>query len=165
VLIPSAFDRAYRKNTPRAAFLSYIILNLQNNRKYLMAKIPILMSPLISWRLYEYSFTLINIIIKISSVTFQYITLSKCACPSSPLEHWGRGFESHSRRGCLCAFILCLYTVLCVGIGLASGWHPVRGVLLTVYRIKKLKNDQGPKGCRAIEEKNCTCALHLGHAE
>jgi hypothetical protein len=25
-----------------------------------------------------------------------------------PFEHWDRGFESHSRIGCLCAFILCL---------------------------------------------------------
>jgi hypothetical protein len=25
-----------------------------------------------------------------------------------PLKHWGRGFESHSRHECLCAFILCL---------------------------------------------------------
>jgi hypothetical protein len=25
-----------------------------------------------------------------------------------PLEHWDRGFESHLRHGCLCAFILCL---------------------------------------------------------
>jgi hypothetical protein len=24
------------------------------------------------------------------------------------LKHWGRGFETHSRHGCLCAFILCL---------------------------------------------------------
>jgi hypothetical protein len=25
-----------------------------------------------------------------------------------PLEHWGRGFEFHSRHGCLYAFILCI---------------------------------------------------------
>jgi hypothetical protein len=34
-----------------------------------------------------------------------------------PLERWGRGFESHSRHGCLCEFILCL----CVGSVLATG--------------------------------------------
>jgi hypothetical protein len=28
-----------------------------------------------------------------------------------PLEHWDRGFESHSRHGCLCAFTLRLYSV------------------------------------------------------
>jgi hypothetical protein len=33
----------------------------------------------------------------------------------------------------LCAFILC------VGRGLAMGWSPVQGILLTVYRIKTLK--------------------------
>jgi hypothetical protein len=30
-----------------------------------------------------------------------------------PLEHWGRGFEFHSRHGCLCAFVLCLCCSLC----------------------------------------------------
>jgi hypothetical protein len=69
------------------------------------------------------------------------------------LERWDRGFESHSRNGCLyseCLF--CVSVVLCVGRGLATGWSPVQGVLSTVYRIKKLeKSVQGPiKGCRAI---------------
>jgi hypothetical protein len=31
------------------------------------------------------------------------------------LEHWDRGFQSHTRHGGLCAFILC------VGSGLATG--------------------------------------------
>jgi hypothetical protein len=30
-----------------------------------------------------------------------------------PLKHWQRGFESHSRHGCLCAFILCLCCPVC----------------------------------------------------
>jgi hypothetical protein len=30
-----------------------------------------------------------------------------------PLEHWNRGFESHLRHGCLCAFILCLCCPVC----------------------------------------------------
>jgi hypothetical protein len=37
---------------------------------------------------------------------------------------------------------VCIYSVfvaLCVGSGLATGRSPVQGVLLTVYRIKKLK--------------------------
>jgi hypothetical protein len=29
------------------------------------------------------------------------------------LERWYRGFESHSRHGCLCAFILCLSCSVC----------------------------------------------------
>jgi hypothetical protein len=29
------------------------------------------------------------------------------------LKHCGRGFESHSRHGCLCAFILCLCCPVC----------------------------------------------------
>jgi hypothetical protein len=55
-----------------------------------------------------------------------------------PLENWGRGFECHSRHGCLCAF------VLCVGSGLVTVWSPVEGVLPTVYRIARLKKRPGP---------------------
>jgi hypothetical protein len=32
------------------------------------------------------------------------------------LECWDRGFESHSRHGCLCVYSVCV--VLCVGSGL-----------------------------------------------
>jgi hypothetical protein len=69
------------------------------------------------------------------------------------LKHWDRGFESHSRHGCLYYVLLfCDCVVLCVGRGLATDWSPVQGVLPTVYRIKKLnKCGQGPtKGCRPI---------------
>jgi hypothetical protein len=51
------------------------------------------------------------------------------------LERWDRGFESHSRHGCL--YSVCVF--LRVGSGLATGWSPVQGVLPTLYRIKKLK--------------------------
>jgi hypothetical protein len=49
----------------------------------------------------------------------------------------------------------CLYSVcvvLCVGSGLATGWSPVQGVLLTVYGIKKLKKrPRSTKGSRATD--------------
>jgi hypothetical protein len=38
----------------------------------------------------------------------------------------------------VCVRLFCVCVVLCVGSGLATGWSPVQGVLLTVYRIKKL---------------------------
>jgi hypothetical protein len=60
-----------------------------------------------------------------------------CLCS---LERWARGFEYHSRHGCLyCVRLFCVCVVLCVGRGLATRWSPVQGVLPTVYRIKKLK--------------------------
>jgi hypothetical protein len=39
----------------------------------------------------------------------------------------------------VCVHLFCVYVVLCVGSGLATGWSPVQGVLPTVYKIKKLK--------------------------
>jgi hypothetical protein len=54
------------------------------------------------------------------------------------LERWDRGFESHSRNGCLCVYTVCI--VLCVGSGLATGWSTVQGVLPTVYRLRNWKH-------------------------
>jgi hypothetical protein len=34
---------------------------------------------------------------------------------------WDRGFESHLRHGCQCAFILCLCYPMCAGSGLVMG--------------------------------------------
>jgi hypothetical protein len=47
-------------------------------------------------------------------------------------ERWDRGFESHSRHGCLCVRLFCVCVVLRVGGRLATGWSPVQGVLPTV---------------------------------
>jgi hypothetical protein len=74
-----------------------------------------------------------------------------------PLEHWGPGFESHSRHGYLCAFILC--AVLCVGSGLATGWSPAQGILPTVYRIKKVK--KRPRSNKRTVEPFITVDLRL----
>jgi hypothetical protein len=51
------------------------------------------------------------------------------------------------RHGCLCLFILCVVS------GLPTGWSPVQGGLLTVYRIKNLKNctEVQQKGRRTID--------------
>jgi hypothetical protein len=61
-----------------------------------------------------------------------------------PLEHWKFGFESHSRHGCLCVSLFCVYVVLCVGRGLSTGWSSVQGVLPPVYMNKKLKTRPRP---------------------
>jgi hypothetical protein len=45
--------------------------------------------------------------------------------------------------------LFCVH-VLCVGSGLATSLSPVQGALPILYRLKKLKNGQGPtEGCRA----------------
>jgi hypothetical protein len=67
------------------------------------------------------------------------------------LERWDHGFESHSRHGCPCAFILCFCVALCLGSGLTMGWSPVQGVLQTVYKIKKLKKKLAKAQQRAVE--------------
>jgi hypothetical protein len=53
----------------------------------------------------------------------------------------------------VCVRLLCVCLVLCVGSGLAKGWSPVKGVLPTVYRIKKpiKKAAKVHKGCRAAD--------------
>jgi hypothetical protein len=64
----------------------------------------------------------------------------------------------------VCVYSVC--AVLCVGIGLATGWSPVQRVLPTVYRIKKLKKKSGQvptKGCRAIDEWMLLLLLPLYH--
>jgi hypothetical protein len=71
-----------------------------------------------------------------------------------PLKHWDRGFESHLKHGCLCAFILCLCCPVCADSGPATGWSAVQIVLPSVLKLKKLKSSQGQtkKGYRAIEK-------------
>jgi hypothetical protein len=66
-----------------------------------------------------------------------------------PLEHWAREFESHSRHGRMCAFILC--------VGKASWWtdHLSKESYQLCIGLRHWKSDQGPtKGCRAIEWRN-----------
>jgi hypothetical protein len=48
--------------------------------------------------------------------------------------------SSNSTQGMdLYVRLFCIYVVLCVGRGLATGWSPAGGVLPTKYGIKKLK--------------------------
>jgi hypothetical protein len=49
----------------------------------------------------------------------------------------------------VCVSVFCVYVVLCVGSGLATGWSPFEGVLLTAYRIKKLKKRPRSKGLKS----------------
>jgi hypothetical protein len=42
--------------------------------------------------------------------------------------------------------LFCVCIVLCVGSGLATGCSPVRGLLLTVYKIKKVRKRRRSKG-------------------
>jgi hypothetical protein len=49
--------------------------------------------------------------------------------------------------------LFCVYVVLCVGSGLATGWSPVQGVLPTVYRIRNLKKRSMSKGLYSHREK------------
>jgi hypothetical protein len=67
---------------------------------------------------------------------------------------WNTGIVGSNPTQCMdvCVRFFCVCVVLCVGSGLATGWSPVQGVLLTVYRIKNLKKSgQSPtKGCGAI---------------
>jgi hypothetical protein len=58
-----------------------------------------------------------------------------------PLERWDRGFESHSRHGCLCLFCVC------IGSGLTTGWSPIQGVLPTVLVLRHWSETKAFHGC------------------
>jgi hypothetical protein len=54
---------------------------------------------------------------------------------------------SNPTRGMdVCVRLFCVYVVLCVGSGLATGWSPAQGVLPTVYRLRNWKSKQSPQG-------------------
>jgi hypothetical protein len=69
-----------------------------------------------------------------------------------PLEHWERGFESQSRHGCLCEFILCLHCHVSVA-ALRQAGPPFKESYQLCIGLRNWKSDQGPKGCRTIVEK------------
>jgi hypothetical protein len=51
-----------------------------------------------------------------------------------------RVLGSNPTRGMdVCVRLFCVCVVLCVGRGLATGWSPIQGVLLSVHNITKLK--------------------------
>jgi hypothetical protein len=52
----------------------------------------------------------------------------------------------------VCVCVYSVWVVLCVGIGLETGWSPLQGILPTLYRLRNWKSGQCPtKGCRTIE--------------
>jgi hypothetical protein len=82
------------------------------------------------------------------------------------LERWDREFESHWRHKCLCVRLFCVYAVLCVSSGLATGWSLVQGVLPSMQkRLRNCRRGQGPtKGCEVIDEWNeLNDACYLEH--
>jgi hypothetical protein len=64
------------------------------------------------------------------------------------LEPWDRGFESHSRHGCLCAFVPCLCCP--VQVEALRRADPTSKQSYRLYiGLGNWKTGQGPKGCRA----------------
>jgi hypothetical protein len=54
--------------------------------------------------------------------------------------------------------LFCVYVVLCVDSGVATGWSPVQEVLPTVCRLRNWKSCQGLQGLR------CHRYIHFPHA-
>jgi hypothetical protein len=71
-----------------------------------------------------------------------------------PNKHGDRGLESHSRHGCLCAFIL--FMLSCEYVAALRTDTQSEVSLPTVYRIKKLKRKARVKrkSCRATDINN-----------
>jgi hypothetical protein len=51
----------------------------------------------------------------------------------------------------VCVRLFCVCVVLYVGGGLATGWSPIQGALLTLYGLRNWKAAKVHKGCRAID--------------
>jgi hypothetical protein len=66
------------------------------------------------------------------------------------LEHWDCGFESHSRHGCLCAFILC-FVLFCAQVAaLRRADLPSKQSYGLCIAEETEKAAKVHKGCRAI---------------
>jgi hypothetical protein len=90
--------------------------------------------------------------------TFRF-NLRRSQWPAARSEPWTLFVRSNAgivgsntiQRMDVCVRLFCVYVVLCVGSGLATGWSLVQGVLPTVYRLRKQKSRQDlTKSCRAI---------------
>jgi hypothetical protein len=95
--------------------------------------------------IYEYQLTetLKYSIFSLSLLCFAVIYVTKLADHSD--RAWDRGFESHSRHGCLysCEFILRFHFSVCRQRS-CDGLIPIQGVVPTVCKIKKLKRQPTP---------------------
>jgi hypothetical protein len=89
-----------------------------------------------------------------SSALFPYLRICRYSDLSFGRSQWPHGltYELSSFAWTLGSWVqipldtwmsVCVYSVcvvLCAGSGLVTGWSPIKGVLLTVKKIKKLKN-------------------------
>jgi hypothetical protein len=68
-----------------------------------------------------------------------------------PLKQWNRGFESHSRRGCLCVYSV--FVLSCVQVAaLRLADPPSKESYRLCIGSRNWKRNQGPtKGCRTID--------------
>jgi hypothetical protein len=60
------------------------------------------------------------------------------------LEHWDRGFESHSRHGCLCLFILFVLFCVQVAAALRRADPPYKESYRLCIGLRNWKSGQGP---------------------
>jgi hypothetical protein len=70
------------------------------------------------------------------------------------LERLDRVFESHSKHGCLCVRLFCVFVVVCSSSALATGGHSSNdSYRLCKKGLRNWRRGQGPtNGCRIIDE-------------
>jgi hypothetical protein len=99
----------------------------------------------LGWRLFQYHSHILHI------SQYVYIRRNTVAARSRAWTVFARSntgvvSSSPTQGTVVCVRLFCVYVVPCVDSGLATGWSPVQGVLMTVYRIKKLKKRPMSKG-------------------
>jgi hypothetical protein len=80
--------------------------------------------------------------------------------PSSPAQTLGLWVRVQLDAW-ICVRLFCVCVVLCVGMGLSTGWSQVEGILPTAHRIKELKQWQSSKNCTAIERERIRRISHF----
>jgi hypothetical protein len=93
-----------------------------------------------------YSVRLTRVVIYVALYANMLITVAVFSKAWTVFALWSAGIvgSNPTQSMDVCVRLFCVCVVLCTDSGLKTSWSPVHLVLPSVYKIKKVKNDQGP---------------------